>query len=118
MPRDPPTPDFRNPEIDSRKITAYAMNPEHPVGKNKYRVINAATGLGPDDAVTIEQQIREGVRQGSPHPGKADQYGQRWSVDVPLTGPAGTIMVRTAWMLEEGSSTPRLVTISFPPKQG
>lgn len=118
VPRDPNAPDFGNPDIDSRKITAYAMNPEHPVGKNKYRVINAATGLGPDDAARIEQQIRDGVRQGSPLPGKADQYGQRWSVDVPLTGPAGTIMVRTAWLLEEGSSTPRLVTISFPPKQG
>lgn len=112
----PGAPDFSDPEIDARKITGYAMNPEHPVGKNKYRVINAATGLGPEDAAVIEQQIREGVRHGSPQPGKADQYGHRWSVDVPLTGPAGTIMVRTAWIVEEGASTPRLVTLSFPPK--
>ncbi|GAA3775319.1 WXG100 family type VII secretion target [Micromonospora maritima] len=115
-PRDPDAPDFSNPEIDSRKITGYAMNPEHPVGKNKYRVINAATGLGPEDAAVVEQQIREGVQHGSPLPGKVDQYGHRWSVDVPLTGPSGTILVRTAWILEAGGSTPRLVTISFPPK--
>ncbi|MEW2593452.1 DUF6883 domain-containing protein [Micromonospora aurantiaca] len=117
-PRDPDAPDFRDPEIDTRKITAYAMNPEHPVGKNKYRVINAATGLGPDDAATIERQIREGVRNGTPIAGKADQYGRRWSVDLPLTGPSGTILVRTAWILDADASAPRLVTISFPPKQG
>ncbi|MEU4791436.1 WXG100 family type VII secretion target [Micromonospora tulbaghiae] len=117
-PRDPDAPDFRNPEIDTRKITAYAMNPEHPVGKNKYRVINAATGLGADDAATVEQQIREGVRNGTPIAGKADQYGRRWSVDLPLTGPSGTILVRTAWILDADASAPRLVTISFPPKQG
>ncbi|WP_406044927.1 WXG100 family type VII secretion target [Micromonospora sp. NBC_00898] len=107
-------PDFTDPEIDSRKITSYAMNPDHPVGKNKYRVINSATGLEVGDAALIEDQIRNGVREGAPMLGKADQYGQRWSVDVPLTGPNGTIMVRTAWMLEAGSATPRLITISFP----
>ena len=113
-PGHPDTPDFTNPEIDERKITSYAMNPDHPVGKNKYRVINSATGLDVGDAALIGEQIRTGVREGSPMLGKADQYGQRWSVDIPLTGPKGTIMVRTAWMLETGSTTPRLITISFP----
>lgn len=113
-PGHPDAPDFTNPEIDERKITSYAMNPEHPVGKNKYRVINSATGLDVGDAALIGEQIRTGVREGSPMLGKADQYGQRCSVDIPLTGPKGTIMVRTAWMLETGSTTPRLITISFP----
>ncbi|MGS2616629.1 WXG100 family type VII secretion target [Micromonospora sp. LZ34] len=114
VPHGPDTPDFSHPEIDSRKITDYAMNPDHPVGRNKYRVINSATGLNVGDASLIESQIRNGVRDGTPMPGKADQYGQRWSVDLPLTGPKGTIIVRTAWLLEEASATPRLVTISFP----
>lgn len=113
-PGHPDAPDFTTPEIDERKITSYAMNPDHPVGKNKYRVINSATGLDVGDAALIGEQIRTGVREGSPMLGKADQYGQRWSVHVPLTGPKGTIMVRTAWMLETGSTTPRLITISFP----
>jgi hypothetical protein len=113
-PRDPDVPDFSNPDIDPRKITDYAMNPDHPVGGNKYRVINSATGLDAHDAALIEQQIREGVRDGPPIPGRSDQYGQRWAVDVPLTGPRGTIIVRTAWILDVGSTTPRLVTISFP----
>ena len=114
---DPPArlaPDFSAGEIDSNKITAYAMNPDHPVGRNKYRVINSATGLEAGDAARIEQQIRDGVTSGTPIEGKADQYGQRWAVDVPLTGPEGSIIVRTAWIVDTGSATPRLVTISFP----
>ncbi|WP_328373955.1 WXG100 family type VII secretion target [Micromonospora zamorensis] len=118
IPGDPSRPDFSQAEIDSRKITAYAMNPDHPVGKNKFRVINSATGLGPDDADAILQQIREGVLAGKPLLGKADEFGQRWNVDLPLTGPDGTITVRTAWILESGASAPRMVTISFPPKEG
>ncbi len=110
----PSAPDFAEVEIDPNKITAYAMNPEHPVGGHKYRVINSATGLEPVDAGHIDQQIRDGVGRGQPIMGRADQYGQRWAVDVPLSGPRGTIVVRTAWILDAGSTVPRLVTISFP----
>ncbi len=90
------------------------MNPDHPVGRNKYRVINSVTGLEASDASQIERQIRDGVISGTPIEGRADQYGQRWAVDVPLTGPEGSIIVRTAWIVDTGSATPRLVTISFP----
>lgn len=93
------------------------MNPDHPVGRNKYRVIHSATGLDAGNAAGIEQQIREGARAGAPIKGTADQYGQRWAVDVPLAGSGGSIKVRTAWILDVGSTTPRLVTISFP-KEG
>ncbi|MGW5558195.1 WXG100 family type VII secretion target [Micromonospora sp. NPDC003944] len=116
IPRDPTGPDFTTAEIDSRKIADYAMNPDHPVGGHKYRVINSATGLGPDDANAVLQQIREGVLAGKPLLGKADEFGQRWNVDLPLTGPNGTIIVRTAWILKNETSAPRMVTISFPPK--
>jgi hypothetical protein len=93
------------------------MNPDHPVGANKYRVIHSATGLGVDDAASVEVQIREGVRTGTPVLGKVDEWGQRWAIDVPLTGPSGSITVRTAWILDDVSATPRLVTISFPKQE-
>jgi hypothetical protein len=112
----PGPPDFTDPTVAPEKIAGYALNPDHPVGRNKYRVIHAATGLGPEDAAAVEQQIREGVRTGAPTIGKADQHGQRWAVDLPLTGPAGSIIVRTAWILDPGATRPRLTTISFPPK--
>jgi hypothetical protein len=109
-------PRFDKVEIDKRKISEYVMNAEHPQGQHKLRVINSATGLTAKDAGSIETQIRDGVRNGTPVAGRNDQFGQRWSVDVPLTGPAGTMTVRTAWIVEPGSDQPRLATISFPPK--
>jgi uncharacterized protein YukE len=114
---EPAPPDFSHAEPDPNKISRYAMNPDHPTGRHKYRVIHSATGLDVGDAALIGQQIREGVRSGTPILGKADQHGQRWAVDVLLTGPSGTITVRTAWIVEPGSAAPRMVTISFPKQE-
>jgi hypothetical protein len=110
----PVPPDFSNAELDPAKISGYAMNPDHPVGRNKYRVIHSVTGLDAGDVALIEEQIRDGLRGGAPILGRADEYGQRWAVDLPLTGPNGTITVRTAWIVDAGGTTPRLVTISLP----
>jgi hypothetical protein len=109
----PQPPDLAEAEIHPNKIAGYAMNPDHPVGRNKYRVIHSVTGLDAGDAAKVEEQIRAGVRNAVPVLGKPDEFGQRWNVDLPLTGPKGTIMVRTAWIVDTGSTTARLVTISL-----
>jgi uncharacterized protein YukE len=114
---EPQPPDFTDLDLDPTKIAGYVMNPDHPVGTNKYRVIHSVTGLDVGDAAAVEQQVRDGVRNGSPVPGLLDQYGQRWTVDVPLTGPNGSIIVRSAWIVDVGQARPRLVTISFPKEE-
>ncbi|WP_157517413.1 DUF6883 domain-containing protein [Micromonospora rifamycinica] len=108
-------PGFENVEIDKRKISEYVMNAGHPDGRHTFRVINSATGLTAGDADQIEAQIRAGVRNGTPVAGKSDEHGQRWSVDVPVTGPAGAMTVRTGWIVEPGSDQPRLTTVSLLP---
>jgi hypothetical protein len=110
----PAKPDFEHPSFDDRKLTEYALNPDHPVGKNKARVIQSATGLGREDAPTVKQQILDQVKDGEPVPGKVDQHGSRYNKDVTLTGPNGTIVVRTAWIVDAGTGETRLVTVSFP----
>jgi hypothetical protein len=107
-------PDFENPKFDDRKLTEYALNPDHPVGKNKARVIESATGLGRDDAPAVKQQILDQVKDGDPIPGKVDQHGSRYNKDVTLTGPNGSIVVRTAWIVDANTGETRLVTVSFP----
>jgi hypothetical protein len=110
----PARPDFENPEFDDRKLTDYALNPDHPVGKNKARVIQSATGLGREDAQNVKQQILDQVGDGPPTEGKRDQHGDRWNKDVTVTGPNGSIVVRTAWIVDAGTGKTRLVTLSFP----
>jgi hypothetical protein len=43
---------------------------------------------------------------------RLDQYGHRFAVDIPITGPNGnTAFVRVGWILEPGSDVPRMTTI-------
>lgn len=44
--------------------------------------------------------------------GKLDQYGQRYTVDMNITGPNGSSkIVRTGWIVKTGSANPELTTI-------
>jgi hypothetical protein len=98
-------------QIDPNKITGYALNPDHPVGGNKARVFDSALGFNQDNADDLMSQIERGVTENEPVPGVADQYGQRFTVDIPVTGPKGSGVVRTGWIYDPGSSTPRMTTL-------
>jgi hypothetical protein len=108
----PEKPSFEKAEIDKRKITEYVLNADHPQGRHTSAAITSATGLTGRDADRIEAQIRDGAAKGAPVAGQSDHYGQRWSVDVPVTGPAGTMLVRTSWIVEPGSDRPRLAALA------
>jgi hypothetical protein len=110
-----PGPDLARADFDDRKLTEYALNPEHPVGGNKARVIKSRTGLGLEGAAEVKRQILEKAPAAEPIMGDTDEHGTRWKVDVELTGPEGTMKVRTGWIADATGKT-RLVTISFPPK--
>ena len=57
-------------------------------------------------------KIQDGVRTNPAVLGKSDQFGQRFTVDMPITGPNGnTATVRTGWIIDPGSTTPRLTTL-------
>jgi hypothetical protein len=47
----------------------------------------------------------------TPIPGKVDQFGARFTVDIPVVGPAGNGTVRSGWIYKPGSNTPELTTI-------
>lgn len=98
-------------EIDPAKITEYALNPEHPVGGNKARVFEATTGHSRSNAPDLISQIQDGVMNNSATAGKVDEHGARFTVDMPIHGPAGTAEVRTGWIFGSESDNPRLVTL-------
>jgi filamentous hemagglutinin len=100
-------------EIDPRKFTEYALNPNHPVGGNKARVFESAFGFNRSNADDLIAQLRQGVMERTPSPGVVDKFGSRFTVDIPVTGPSGSGMVRTGWIYDPGSITPRLTT-AFP----
>ncbi|TCV77490.1 RHS repeat-associated core domain-containing protein, partial [Sulfurirhabdus autotrophica] len=98
--------------IDPQKLTGYALNPDHPVGGNKAVVFGSALGYNQSNAGDLISQVQKGVTQNPVTLGNADQFGHRYTVDMPITGPNGnTANVRTGWIIDSGSTVPRLTTI-------
>ncbi len=97
--------------IDPNKLTSYALNPLHPVGGDKARVFESALGYNQSNADQLIGKIQQGALTNPAVMGKADQFGQRFTVDMPITGPNGnTVVVRTGWVLDPGATIPRLAT--------
>ncbi|MCZ0068991.1 LXG domain-containing protein [Bacillus sonorensis] len=95
----PALPHVENATIDSRKLTGYALNPDHPVGGNKAKVFESALGYNKTNAHELEMKIKKELPNQKVIIGKLDQYGQRYTVDIDITGPNGkTATVRTGWM--------------------
>lgn len=97
--------------IDPRKLTDYALNPAHPVGGNKARVFESTLGFNARNADDLMAQLRQGVMSNTPVPGKFDQFGSRFTVDIPVAGPSGNGVVRSGWIYRPGSDTPELTTL-------
>ena len=105
-------PNLESAKIDPRKLTDYALNPEHPVGGNKAKVFESALGYSKSNADDLMKRVQEKLPQSEAVLGKADQYGQRYTVDMQITGPNGnTTTVRTGWIVKPDSDAPEMTTI-------
>ena len=105
-------PNVEGATINPKKLTEYALNPNHPVGGNKAKVFESALGYNQSNADDLMRQIYEKLPSSEAILGKLDEYGQRYTVDILITGPNGkTMYVRTGWIIKTGSNIPELTTI-------
>jgi hypothetical protein len=96
--------------IDLAKLRDYVLNPDHPRGKHKAKIFARFLGFDDRDASELKRQILAQIGEAECLPGFADDYGQRFQVDVPVTGKSGPVIVRTGWIILKGESAPRLTT--------
>lgn len=96
--------------IDERKLIAYALNPNHPIGGDKARRFKSATGFDLSNVDILMQLITDNLAINQSVKALLDKHGQRYFVDMQLTGPAGQAIVRTAWIVDIDSDVPRLVS--------
>ncbi len=97
--------------IDKRKLREYLLNPDHPAGKHKARVFDAAFGLTRADADLLHDMILGTLRD--PHdarPGIVDEHGRRFVVDLELRNDQCRARVRTSWIVRAEDDPPRFVT--------
>lgn len=97
--------------VPDAKLTKYALNEDHPIGGNKAKVFRSALGFTQDDAPELKQQILARLPFFPAKLGKKDEFGQRYTVDMPIIGKNGKIKtVRTGWIIKLGESSPSLTT--------
>lgn len=102
--------------IPPAKLAGYALNPDHPVGGHKARVLASALGYTAGNADALGSQLLSGLKGRKATAALHDTHGQRWEVDIPVTGPAGSGTVRTGWIVRPGDETPQLVSARLAPR--
>jgi hypothetical protein len=98
--------------IDLDKLTRYALDPGHPVGRHKARVFKSALAIGQEDAEYLRDEILRElpscVVTGRRPPQSASER-LTWEVQMPITGLNGReLVVITAWEMIGGR--PELTT--------
>jgi hypothetical protein len=96
--------------IDDRKLVAYCLNPAHPRGRNKARVFSSALGFTESSAPILRAALIEAARTRDAVPAEDDEHGQRFAIEFPMTGPRGSAIVRSIWIIRAGEDFPRLVS--------
>jgi hypothetical protein len=92
------------------KLKGYALNFAHPEGKHKAFVFLSVLNLKSDDAELLKQFILEGIRRFPAHPKKEDQWGQRYTVEFPLSYNEREVIIKTGWIVKVGEDFPRLTS--------
>lgn len=97
--------------VDIEKLRDYCLSESHPRGRHKARVFASLLGISSERAENLRDAILSGVLNADALIGEQDIFGQRYTVDLELTGLSGQpVTVRTAWIVRTNEDFPRLVT--------
>jgi len=95
--------------VSHDKITGYCLSPNHPRGRHKARVIQAALGLTQKDMMPFKQLLLAHAQQEATLLTE-DSYGQRYGIDALCQHGNQAARLRTIWIIRQGESIPQLVT--------
>jgi filamentous hemagglutinin len=102
----------KNLNLNPAKFREYALNKNHPRGKHKARVFEAALGYTQDDYDQLLAQIEEKALDSQAKLVREDEYGQHYQVDIVIDGVNGQLAtVRTGWTLAPVGATAYLSTL-------
>lgn len=98
--------------IPDAKISGYALNMEHPVGKHKAIAFQNVLGYTVDNQEDLIRQIRYGLSRYRASERATTKYGQPFEVKMLILGANGRYApVKTGWQIDNGSDIPKLTTI-------
>ena len=96
--------------IDISKLRNYCLSQAHPDGRHKARVFFAVLGMTADDAEELRAAIIEGICRCEIRDKSKTPYGCRYVADIAVSRRDKNAIVRTAWIIRDGESVPRLVS--------
>lgn len=96
--------------VDIRKLRDYCLNPTHGEGKHKARLFVASLGMTANDADDLRSALLQAIKTHDAQLGRRDKYGQRYYVDFMLEWRSKRAVIRSGWIIEHDSDTPRLTT--------
>lgn len=96
--------------VDIHKLRDYCLNLEHDDGKHKARLFLSILGMVASDAEVLRQILLEVVKTQEAQLGRQDRFGQRYTLDFSITWQNKSATLRSGWIVEQGSTTPRLTT--------
>jgi hypothetical protein len=98
--------------VEITKLRDYCLSDTHPRGRHKARVFRSRLGLTANDADLLRQMLLNAARdhQEDLQPTDADEHGQRYILDFPMTTTAGIAVIRSAWIVLAGQSVLRLTS--------
>jgi hypothetical protein len=103
-------PHAENAVVDIRKLRNYCLNPEHDDGKHKARLFLSRLGMTADHAEELQRILLEVVKTGEVRLGRRDTFGQRYTLDFSIEWQNRSAILRSGWIIEHDSTTPRLTT--------
>ena len=105
-------PNRKNAIITDEKVTEYALNKNHPVGKNKAIAFEKYLGYTVDNKDLLIKEIRSGLNKYICKEREPTKFGKPFEVSMHINGANGkTAKVKTGWIIDKDGDTPRLTTI-------
>ena len=96
--------------VDIRKLRSYCLNSQHNIGKHKARLFATLLGMNSNDAEGLHSALLEAVKTQDAQLGKKDERGQRYTLDFTMNWKHNRARIRSGWIIETNSDTPKLTT--------
>ena len=98
--------------VDPQKLTDYALDPDHPVGRQKGALFESVLGYTASNWRALLRQLEHLAPTGEATLWRTDSHGRHYRVDLEIEGPSGErAVVRTGWIVAHGSNEARLTTL-------
>ncbi len=96
--------------VDITKLRDFCLNPHHPRGRHKAKVLVSSLGLKAGDAEFLRDALIRAARENDAIAGESDLYGHRYILDFDLVRGDRRAEVRSMWIVLRGEGIPRLTT--------